>query len=129
MTDRTLHQQLLDNGLELIFNDLSNRYYGDFYQVKIDVISRLFLSDVLLSDSGLSEREKLRAKNRFGDVFETHQELKRMGVAGPEVAIVTKKMIRQFLDSSLPYFSDSEFPSRLLRQRLSERSKLRSTGE
>ena len=126
MTNSLLHQQLLDNGLELIFNDLSNRYFGDFYQIKIEVISRVPLSDLLLSESGLSEREKIRAKNRFGDVFETHQELKRMGVAGPEVAIVTRQMIRQFLDSSLPYISDSEFPSRLLRQRLSERSQLRS---
>ena len=126
MTESVLHQQLLDNGLELIFCDLSNRYYGDFYQIKIDVISRLPLSEQLLSESGLSEIEKLWAKNRFVDVFETHQELKRMGVAGPDVANVTKQMIRQFLESSLPYISDSEFPSRLLRKGLSERPQLRS---
>ena len=126
MSSSILHQQLLDNGLELIFNNISNRYYGDFYQVKIEVISRIRLSDELLAGSDLSEREQLRAKNRFGDLFEDRQELKRMGVAGPEVPKVCGQMVQQFLDSSLPYMSAARFPARLLRQRLSESQTMRS---
>lgn len=126
MTDTILHQQSLDNGLVLIFTDLSNRYYGDFHQIKIDVLSRFRLSDSLLAESGLSEREQLRAKTRFGDALETHRELKRMGVAGADVAAVTKQMVQQFLETSLPYMSSVGFPASLLRQRLAERSNLLS---
>ena len=127
MTARVAHQQLLDNGLELTFVDLSNRYYGDFYQIKIDVRSRIGLTDALLNESGLSQREQIKAKNRYGAALETHRELKRMGVAGPDVAAVVKQMIQQFMDTSLPYMTSTEYPVRLLRQRLSERSTSVST--
>ena len=128
MSDTMLHQQLLDNGLELAFNDLSNRYYGDFYQVKIEVVSRIRLTDKLLAEYGLSTKEQLRAKNRFGVMFEYRQELKRMGVAGPEVTKVCRQMVQQFLDSALPYMSGVEFPARLLRQRLLDLPSLRSSN-
>ena len=126
MSDAILHHQVLDNGLELTFVDLSNRYYGDFYQVKIDVVSHVSLSDSLLLESDLSEKEQMKVKNRFGDRLETHQELKRMGVAGPDVARVSKELVQQFLDTSLPYMSTADFPSRLLRQRLAERPILKA---
>jgi hypothetical protein len=125
MSDAILHRQSLDNGLELIFTDLSNRYYGNFYQIKIDVLSTIRLTDSFLHASDLSEKEQVRAKNRFGDTLETHQELKRMGVAGSDVAKVTKEMVQQFLDTSLPYMSIADFPARLLRQRLFERPVLK----
>ena len=126
MSESIIHREALDNGLELIFADRSNRYYGDFYQVKIDVLSTVRLSEPFLMESDLSEKEQFRAKNRFGDILETHQELKRMGVAGPDVATVTKEMVQQFLDTSLPYMSTADFPARLLRQRLLERPVLKT---
>ena len=128
MSEILLHQQLLDNSLELIFYDLSNRYYGDFHQIKIEVVSRIKFSDALLEDFGFSEREQLQAKNRYGEMFEARQELKRMGVAGSEVQSVTTQMVKQFLDSSLPYMSDLKFPQRLLRKHLSDRSNIRSVN-
>ena len=123
MSGNVLHQQRLDNGLELIFTDMSNRYYGDFYQVKIDVINRIHITEALLRASGLSEREQLRARGRFGEVLDVHRELKRMGVAGPEVSAVTAQLVHQFLATSLPYLSVPEFPVRLLRQSLLDQSK------
>ena len=129
MSNAILHQQLLDNGLELIFNDLSNRYYGDFHQVKIEIVRRIHLSAELLVEYGFTEKEQIRAKNRFGDLFEDRQELKRMGVAGPEVTTVCKQMVQQFIDSSLPYMSDNRFPALLLRKRLLARSTLRSIND
>ena len=120
MTTNILHQQRLENGLELVFTDLSNRYYGDFYQVKIDVLTRILLTETLLHASGLSEREQLRARGRFGEVLEVHRELKRMGVAGPEVGAVTQQLVQQFLATSLPYLSVAGFPARMLRQTLSD---------
>ena len=128
MSEILLHQQLLDNSLELIFYDLSNRYYGDFHQIKIEVVSRIKFSDALLEDFGFSEREQLQAKNRYGEMFEARQELKRMGVAGSEVQSVTTQMVKQFLDSSLPYMSDQKFPQRLIRKHLSDRSNSRSVN-
>lgn len=125
MTNDILHEKQFDNGLELIFIDLTNRYYGDFYQVKIDVINRIQLTDTFLSRSGLTEREQAQARNRFGAVLESHKELKRMGVAGPDVKDVTSRMIQQFLDSSLPYLTDAKFPSQLLKKQLSDRPNLR----
>jgi hypothetical protein len=126
MSDTILHRQTFDNGLELIFTDRSNRYYGDFHQIKINVQSTVHLTDSFLHASDLSEKEQLRAKNRFGDTFEAHQELKRMGVAGSDVDTVTSEMVQQFLDTALPYMSSAEFPIRLLRQRLLERPVLKS---
>lgn len=126
MTETILHQQVLDNGLELVITDQSNRYYGDFHQIKIDVASYLPLVGSLLSDSGLTEREQLRAKNRFGDRLEAHQELKRMGVAGADVESVTRQMVEQFLQTSLPYMQSNAFPVRLLKKKLGEKPALQS---
>ncbi len=125
MSDTVLHHQILENGLELTFVDLSNRYYGDFYQIKIDVVSHLTLSDSVFAKFDLSEKEKVRAKARFGARLESHRELKRMGVAGEDVARVCDELVQQFLDTSLPYLSTAEFPLRLLRQRLVERPSLK----
>ena len=126
MSNAILHRQSLENGLELVFSDLSNRYYGDFYQIKIDVLSTVSLTDSFLQGSDLSEQEQLRVRNRFGNMLETHQELKRMGVAGPDVSRVTKELVQQFIDTSFPYMSTADFPLRLLRQRLLERPALKS---
>jgi hypothetical protein len=125
MSDTILHHQILENGLELTFVDLSNRYYGDFYQIKIDVVSHLSLSDSMFAKFDLSEKEKIKAKARFGARLESHRELKRMGVAGGDVVRVCEELVQQFLDTSLPYLSTAEFPSRLLRQRLVERPVLK----
>ncbi|MBE0500026.1 MAG: hypothetical protein IBX47_01190 [Desulfuromonadales bacterium] len=129
MTANILHQQHLDNGLELIFTDLSNRYYGDFYQIKIDIISRIHLSDAFFATCDLSEREEVKVRSRFGVVLETHQELKRMGVAGPDVASVSMEMVQNYLQTSLPYLAAAQFPSRFVRQRLVERPLLRALHE
>jgi hypothetical protein len=126
MSETILHHQILANGLELIFTDLTNRYYGDFHQIKIDVTCSLHITDDLLSASDLSEQEQQRVKNRFGGKVVSHRELKRMGVAGDDVETVAKELVQQFLDTSLPYMLTADFPLRFLRQRLSERPTLKS---
>ncbi|OQY19554.1 MAG: hypothetical protein B6I36_03875 [Desulfobacteraceae bacterium 4572_35.1] len=82
----------LANGVRIDYIDKTNRYYGDYHRVTIE-ISLSFATD------------NYETKHKF-------QELSRMGVAGADVEAVKSRLIATFRDGPMPYMNKEEFPDR-----------------
>ena len=107
----------LENGLKVCFYDISNRYYGDFHRVCIEVKIDIPSQSILLSD----EQARLAEKLENPLCFETR--LERMGVAGGELRRVREALVDSFLTSSSSYFNKPGFASQLLKKKLSEKAR------
>lgn len=84
----------LENGLELAFFDLTNRYFGDYHRVCVEI------------------RLRIGAQPEGAGLAETRL-LERMAVAGADVLSVRDRLVEDFLKNALPYLSRSDFPARL----------------
>ena len=118
-----LRHEQLENGLALDFFDRSNRYFGDYHKVRIEVRIRLPLHGGLFRDAADAAAELARAKSRFGAELVEVRNLERMGVPGAEVAAVRSALIEGFLRTGGSYLQRDDYPLRLLRQRLAESAK------
>ncbi len=107
----------LENGLTVCFYDASNRYYGDFHRVCIEVKIEIPLQLMRLSEEQLKSAEKLKAPLSFAT------RLERMGVAGDELQRIRDALVDSFLTSSSDYFTKPDFVRQLLKKKLSERSR------
>jgi len=86
---RTEH---LANGVVLEFVDLSNRYFGDYHRVCVEVRIRVPLPV---------------------NCFHSIKHLERMGVAGADVATVRDRLIDVYWRHAGPYLARPDFPARL----------------
>jgi hypothetical protein len=110
----------LDNGLILEIYDRSNRYYGDYHRVHLEVRSRLPLDPPLFSDEDDPQQACRWARQRFGEELLETRILERMGVQGKEVGEVRDALVESFLTANLPYLRRADYPSRLVARRLAE---------
>ena len=117
MTEQVLQREPLENGLELVFIDQSNRYFGDFYQIKIQVVCGCVLTAELLARAGLDSLAQRRLQDACGDRLEYSRTLTRMGVAGPETTAVKAAMVADFIANSRSYLAAEDFPLALLRSK------------
>lgn len=112
---------LLGNGITLRFHDCSNRYYGDFHRVLIVVEGIVDLDAAFFSDE-----QKSAAANLENTVL-YRQELARMGVVTEHLAATVCNLIDSFLDSVGAYLGRPDIPGQLLKKRLAEKGKRRSS--
>ena len=108
--------QTLDSGLVVKFYDVSNRYFGDFHRVCIEVkIDIPVIPDQLPAElaSGVA---------KLGGVLCFERRLERMGVTGGELLAVTDKLIADFLATSCAYLNKPDFAQRLIKRKLTEKS-------
>lgn len=96
-TKPLLVTQQLENGLQLEFEDLSNRYYGDYHRVCISIYCRL-------AEDGHQERYLFTS-------------LEKMAVAGGELAAVKQQLMEQFDQRQRSYLARPDFPRRFLAAR------------
>lgn len=110
----------LRNGLRLRFVDASNRYFGDYHRVRIEVAIELPLTAALLPDP-----ELLAAGiNRFGPTLLVGKVLERMGVASGRVETVRSELVEGYLHEARQYLVRPETSARLLRAELQRSSSL-----
>lgn len=117
-TQKPLRTLRLQNGLTLDIFDRSNRYYGNFHRVRIEVCFRLSLEEELFAgeaDPGASCR---RARRVLGETLEETRVLERMGVAGQQRQAVRDELVEAFLSATLSYLGRSDYPRRLAARRL-----------
>lgn len=95
MTEARIRTLMLDSGLCLEFFDRSNRYFGDYHRVRIEV-------DLLISVKG--RRLRLRYQ----------QPLQRMGVPSANLSATRDELIERFLQATLPYMQKPHYAERLL---------------
>lgn len=119
MTEMTpLRREALENGLVLEFFDHSNRYFGDYHKVRVEVRSRLPLRIELFQDQADPAAALARAAALLGDAPLEVRQLERMGVPGAEVDRVRAALIDDFLRTGSVYLQRPDYPQRLLRQKL-----------
>jgi hypothetical protein len=82
----------LANGVVVDFVDLSNRYFGDYHRVCIEVHIHVPLPV---------------------DCRHSIKQLERMGVAGAAVAAVRDRLIDDYWRHAGPYLARPDFPARL----------------
>ena len=119
-TDNILFSHSLANGLEIVFREHGNRYFGDYHQVKMTVSCRIDLEESLAS--GILTKDDLeKARQLFGDHVEYTRLVKQMGVAGAEVESVRQQMIDNFIAHSASYMAGDDFAARFVLRKLTER--------
>ncbi len=107
---KPLRELPLPNGLTITFFDHSRRYFGDFYMVKIEIICRVPILPSYFDDQTIFE-EAWSLLN--GEVIYKRVE-EQMGVPSTEIDRVLDRLISNFTEHSLPYFSSAGFPGKII---------------
>ncbi|PLX85952.1 MAG: hypothetical protein C0614_04090 [Desulfuromonas sp.] len=94
-----LRRESLSNGLELSFVDRSNRYFGDYHRLQIEVHIAVQLPKV---DTDADDFWSV-ARRVFGDHLTLVRTLERMGVAGDQVAATREQLVSDYLQHAVPY--------------------------
>ncbi len=113
----------LANGVRVEFSDGSNRYFGDYHRLRIEVHCRIAVTEQLFADALDPAAEAARAREILGTDLLWTRALERMGVAGGDLAAVRDELIDAFVASSYPYLQSPEFPAKLAAQKLTEHKK------
>lgn len=114
-----LHREELTNGLLLEFFDRSNRYFGDYHRVCLELRTNLALDAPSLAqlDADLLQR----ARNYFGPVLVVIRTRERMGVEGARVAATVTELIDGVRQEAANYLSRPDYPARLLAVEVAKR--------
>lgn len=89
---RPFRTELLANGITLTFFDRSNRYFGDYHRVYIEI--HLSVPPPAGPCTAIRHRE-------------------RMAVPGAEVEVVRDQLADDFLRHAGPYLAHADYPARL----------------
>jgi hypothetical protein len=95
MTETLIRRVDLGNGMVLEFLDRSNRYYGDYHRILIDI-------EAIVGTAGGTMRLRYQ------------RPLKKMGVSSACVKSGTEDLIDQFLASTSQYMRHADFVVRVL---------------
>ncbi len=118
MLIRTEH---LKNGLTIEFHDHSNRYFGDYHRLHLEVRCRLPLAPALFAAAAEPQAKFEEARRLLGPEVVNLRTLERMGVAGGDVEATRRALIDDFLRATLPYLENPLYPSRVLVSELTKR--------
>jgi hypothetical protein len=119
--NKPIRIERLDNGLTLDFFDRSNRYFGDYHRVCVEVRCRIVLNPdnlAALADPAANLQDALTV---LGNEVVFVRKLEKMGVAGGEVERTREALIVSFISSSQPYLSSRGVPSRFIAAELERR--------
>ncbi len=123
--DNLLRTERLDNGLVVEFYDASNRYFGDYHRVRVEVICRLELRAEHFAGVADPAGDYERARKALGREFTFARSLEKMGVAGADVEKTRQGLIQGFVDSTFPYLQNQGFVPRLVAKELAAAQKVR----
>lgn len=108
--DNIVQEILLENGLTVRFLDQTYRYYGDFYRVVLEVACDVPLKGEYFVDAGEFES----ARKLVEEPLHYRRHLEQMGVPSTEIARVIDRLITNFSNHSLSYFSSPQFPRKMI---------------
>lgn len=123
--ENIVHTERLENGACVEFIDRSNRYYGDYHRVRVEVRCALALVPELFASFSDPAAECERVKLILGPEVVYANALEKMGVAGAEVESVVRSLIQGFVTTTLIYLNHPEFAARLVRSTLEQRKKFK----
>lgn len=111
----------LENGLNIEFSDRSNRYFGDYHRVCVEVRCRVPLNPECFAGSADPAAELQAARAVLGNEVVFVRRLEKMGVAGEEVERSRAALIDSFIRSSFPYLDTPSFARRFVAVELERR--------
>ncbi|WP_029918421.1 hypothetical protein [Pelobacter seleniigenes] len=91
----------LENGGQLHFIDLSNRYFGDFHKVRVQIVGDLPVGE----DCGAG-----------ANFIRYETELTQMAVRSAEIVTVRSRLVDNFIATSVPYLIKKGFGLQLQRK-------------
>lgn len=116
--EQAFHHVELNNGLVLSFFDHTNRYYGDYHRVRVEVRAPIPVCASCFPETDNPDAEADKARLLLGPDVIFQVELERMGVAGGDVETVRRELVDQFVRTSRVYLELDEFPCRYLSKQL-----------
>ena len=117
----TIREERLDNGLQILFVDESNRYFGDYHRVCIQ-ITLVYALDALSVAGSDDEVFRNSAIASLGKELKIIKRLERMGVPTAAVEGVRKSMIEAFMENASAYLNRPEYPRSLVAAELKKRN-------
>lgn len=103
-----IHETVLANGLTVQFLDKTQRYFGDYHHVWLEVVC-----DVPVPASAAAESSACRS-------LPFKSSIRRFGVATADVPAAIEDLISSCTNTTLSYMSSPAFPARYLRSQMSE---------
>ena len=116
----TISEERLDNGLQILFVDESNRYFGDYHRVCIQITLVCTLDELPVVNSD-DEVFRDSAIESLGKELKVVKRLERMGVPTADVEKVRQSMIEAFMENASAYLSRPEYPRSLVAAELQKR--------
>jgi hypothetical protein len=109
----------LANGLIVEVVDDTINYYGDYYNVKLTIKSRIAVkSEYLVPLAQNPHFEKIAGM--LGPVAEYRREIVKAGVPGKELLASKNHLVDKFEENALVYFEREDFPEKFVRRRFAE---------
>lgn len=105
----------------LSFSDNSNRYFGDYHRILVDVTIRCRFPAPAPDEDPLWAE----ARAAFGQELVVNRTLERMAVASAEVEPVRARLVEEFLASAASYLAHDDYPRRLVGGELQRRRRPR----
>ena len=114
--ENIIRELSLPNGLSVSFVNRTRRYFGDYNLVKLEIVCKIAVS----ADCFAHQGELDAARLLLGEVVVYRRNLEQMGVPSSEIASVQNRLIADFEQHSLSYFSAPSFPRKLVAAELSK---------
>jgi hypothetical protein len=108
----------LAGGLLLEFFDCSNRYFGDYHRVRVEVLVRVPLDNAAFAHAADPAAELQKARALLGDEVRFTRILEKMGVPSASVTDEKEMLITSFLESSASYMEKTSFRARFIAKEL-----------
>jgi hypothetical protein len=121
---KIIQTENLPNGMKIEFIDCSNRYYGDYHRVRIEVRFIFPLTPAVFEQIADSEAERVNIRKVLGGKYVYTRVLEKMGVPGDALEETRRSLIDSFIGSTFSYMAQPSFPLRLIVRELARRSKV-----
>ena len=122
-----IKQVLLANGLQIVFTDESNRYFGDYHRVCVVATILCNLHDLPTTTPG-EETMRCLAVESFRGQLSVVKRFERMGVPTQDVEQVRTALIDDFLRHAAAYMARPEYLRSLVKAELNKRPTHRFYG-
>ncbi len=111
----------LPNGFCISLSDSTRRYYEDYHLVRLRFVCRVPLQAEYFD----CPETFAEAKRLLGDSAVYSRTCEKMGVPFSHIEVARDRMVSDFMNNVLPYFSHETFPRKLV---LSELAKARENA-
>ncbi len=103
-----LREEILANGLRIVFTDESNRYFGDYHRVCVVATMTCDLQR-LVDNTPVDESFWTQVRSTLGEKLQSTRRFERMGVPSARVDEVRSALIDDFMRHTTPYLGRIDY--------------------